>query len=93
LNNRELKYKVIIHGERNAILFSREPLIGHTLYTWPFMPCTVCAAMVIQAGITRAVAPNSDNPRWQDDFNISKGLFKEAGVKLDLVDMKYLKKE
>ena len=51
LSNRDQKLDMIVHGEINAIVFAREPLCGTTLYTWPFMPCSRCAAIVIQAGI------------------------------------------
>lgn len=84
LENRELKIKLVVHAERNALLFARGPVVGHHIYIWPFMPCTSCAAMVIQAGITDVVAPYSDNPRWADDFRLSQDLFKEAGVTLRL---------
>lgn len=86
LNNREIKYKIIVHCERNALLFAERSLKGCTLYTWPFMSCSTCAAMVIQAGITRCVAPWSDNPRWKDDFELSQQLFKEAEVTVELLD-------
>lgn len=84
LNNRDLKYKMIVHGERNAIIFAHRDLKGHTLYTWPFMPCSTCTSMVIQSGISRIVAPYSDNPRWAEDFKISEQMFKEAGVEVFL---------
>jgi dCMP deaminase len=84
LNNRELKYEIIVHCEVNAIVLSRRDLTGCTLYTWPFMSCSRCAGIVIQAGIKRCVAPQNDNPRWQAAFVLSKTLFQEAGVKLDL---------
>jgi len=87
LNNRELKYRVIIHCERNAIIFAHRYLTGCTLYSWPFMSCSTCASMVIQAGITRCVAPVSDNPRWQESFRETEQLFKEAGVELMQVTM------
>jgi dCMP deaminase len=86
LNNRELKYKMVVHGEMNAIAFAREPLIGYTLYTVPFMPCSVCAGIVIQKGIKRVVASFCDNPRWNEAFKLSEQLFKEAGVELILYD-------
>lgn len=82
LYDRELKYKIIVHCERNAMLFARESLHGCTLYTWPLMSCSVCAAMVIQTGITRHVAPYSDNPRWQESFALTRELMREAGVKI-----------
>src|SRR5688572_5790971 len=88
LENREVKYKMIVHCERNAIIFAQKPLVGCTLYTWPFMSCSVCAGMVIQAGIKRCVAPINDNPRWQEDFRLTEAMFEEAGVELMLLDIK-----
>jgi len=85
LNNRELKYKLIVHAERNAVLFAERPVHGCTLYTTPFMPCSVCAGMMIQAGIKRVVAPYSDNPRWLEDFKLTEQLFSESGVELVLL--------
>jgi deoxycytidylate deaminase len=46
------------------------------------MPCAVCASMIIQSGIKKVVAPKSDNPRWQEDIELSLLLFKEAGVEV-----------
>jgi len=84
LNNRELKYKLVVHCERNAIISAKRDLTGSTLYTWPFMSCAPCAGMAIQAGITRCVSYENDNPRWQEDFNLTRQMFAEAGVLLDL---------
>ena len=86
LHNRDLKYQLISHCERNAIIFAQRDLAGCTLYTWPFLSCSVCAAMVIQAGITRVVAPVNDNPRWVDSFKLSTEMFNESGVTIDLID-------
>jgi dCMP deaminase len=86
LHNRDIKYKMVVHAERNAIIFAQRSLQNCILYTWPMMSCGPCAAMIIQAGIKRVVAPINDNPRWQDDFNLAKEMFYEAGVEVDLVD-------
>lgn len=91
--NRELKYKIIVHCERNAILFANRNLKGCTLYTWPFASCSVCASMVIQAGITRCVAPPIPKnliERWGEDVKLTEQLFKEANVKLDYIEKKEL---
>jgi dCMP deaminase len=85
LNDRDLKYKLIVHAERNALLFARGSVKGCTLYTYPMMPCATCASMVIQSGIKKVVAPQSDNPRWQGDFTLSLQLFSEAGVEVQLL--------
>jgi dCMP deaminase len=86
LGNRDVKYRMVVHAERNALLFAQEPLHGCILYTWPFAPCSVCAGMVIQSGITHVVAPRSTNPRWVDDFALTEQMFTEAGVELMLLD-------
>jgi len=80
LNDRELKYKLVVHCERNAIISAKRDLTGCTLYTWPFMSCAPCAGMVIQAGIKRCVALHSDNPRWQEDFKLTEQMYREAGI-------------
>lgn len=80
LADRELKYQLIVHGEANALLSAREPLHGHTLYTFPFMPCSRCAGLVIQAGIARVVAPKSTSQRWEQNFDLARSLFCEAGI-------------
>lgn len=85
-HNRELKYKMIVHCERNALLFAKSPVQGATLYTYPFMSCAVCAGMAIQAGIKRCVAPKNDNPRWQADFALTQQMFEEAAIQLVLYD-------
>lgn len=85
LENRELKYQLIIHCERNALLFTKEPLHNCILYTWPFISCSVCAAMIIQSGITRHVAPKSTHPRFGEATQLSLALFAEAGVQVDLL--------
>lgn len=86
LNDRELKYKLTVHCERNAIISAHRDLTGCTLYTWPFMSCAPCAGMVVQAGIRRCVAPVNDAERWVADFKISKEMFAETGVAVDLIN-------
>jgi dCMP deaminase len=88
LHNRDLKYKLIVHCERNAILFAGRELRGTTLYTWPLASCSVCAAMVIQVGIARCVAPPVPaylQERWGVDLALTREMFAEAGVQLDLI--------
>lgn len=80
LNDRETKYKIIIHGEMNAILSANRSLEGCTLYTYPFMPCPRCASMIIQAGISRIVSYKNTNERWAEEFKLSLLLFKEANI-------------
>jgi dCMP deaminase len=85
--DRTVKYEMIVHGEVNAILFATQSLQNTTLYTWPFMPCSRCAAIVIQSGIRRVVAPYCPNPRWSDSFVMTQSMFAEAGVELIILGM------
>ncbi|KKN29496.1 hypothetical protein LCGC14_0843630 [marine sediment metagenome] len=86
LNNREEKYKRVIHCELNAIINAREQLNGYTLYNWPGQSCSRCAVHVIQAGIIRVVSywdkDSSFIQRWFEDMKLAEFLYVEAGVKV-----------
>jgi dCMP deaminase len=85
LNDRNIKYSLVVHAEMNAMLSARESLSGYTLYTYPFMPCDRCFVHVIQAGIKRVVfmkATAEQNTRWGDAFARVRALADEAGVEL-----------
>lgn len=84
--DREYKYEHVVHGEMNAILFAGRSVDGCTLYTIPFLPCSRCAAMVIQAGIWRVVSYYNDNPRWLESIARTQAMFKQAGVLCTLYD-------
>ena len=81
--DRELKYSFIVHCEMNAVLSAHHNVRGNTLYTWPFLSCDRCAVHMIQAGITRVVAPScppDKADRWDSILSESKRRFEEAGV-------------
>lgn len=84
LNNRELKYPMIIHAEKNAILFSKQDLEGCNLYTYPLFMCCPCAALIIQSGIKKVIYLKSgeNNDRWKEPIPLVKQMFWEAGVEI-----------
>lgn len=90
LNNRELKYKMIIHCEINAMIgVPKHDLEGATLYTWPFASCSRCAVQVIQAGIKRCVAPpipEELKERWAEELQLTENMFKEAGIEITYLE-------
>lgn len=92
LENREMKYKLIVHAETNALLFANGCVEGCTLYTWPFMPCCRCASSIIQAGIRRVVSLENKEERWLDSFRLSHDMFTEARIPLVLADASESKK-
>lgn len=85
LNIRDIKYKMIVHAERNALLFANKSLDDCILYTYPFMPCSACAGMIIQSGIKHVISYVNNNERWAEDFKISEQMFEEAGLTLTLL--------
>lgn len=94
LNNRDLKLRLTVHAERNAVLNCVRvgiPTKGCSLYLaatdgsgaiWGGCPCTGCTIELIQAGITTIVAhPFKAVPsRWRDDIEFARTLLAEAGV-------------
>jgi dCMP deaminase len=89
LNDRKLKYPVIVHAEDNAFCYAKEynlDVSGCTIFTWPFMPCIPCGDLIIKNGIKRVVAPVSDNPRWTTHFEELKVTLKKYNIELFLYD-------
>ena len=68
-----------IHAEQNAIIQAAKlgvSIDGATLYC-THQPCSVCARMIINAGIKRVVYQEG----YPDDFTLE--LFAEAGIQLE----------
>lgn len=84
LNDREIKYALVAHAERNALDQAECSVVGATLYvTAP--PCNECAKSIIQRGIRRVVhSPASVEfmERWGKQFEFTKAMLEEAGVAL-----------
>ncbi len=84
LNDREQKYRLVCHGEENAILHAA--LIGVSLdqcdlYVYPLPPCSRCSRAIIQVGIKRVFFPDLPLPeRWQEDVELGRVILAEAGV-------------
>lgn len=90
LTDRDTKYEMIIHAEANAILFAHQRMNGMTLYTTPFQPCSRCASLIIQSGISRVISyENGEQNRWADSFKLAKELFDESEVQLILLNKVY----
>lgn len=94
LADREMKNKLVVHAEMNAILGAARHgirLRNCTLYLaatdssgmiWGGAPCTRCTVEIIQAGIANIVsAPRRGTPsRWAEDTAFAESLLAEAGV-------------
>ena len=85
LENRSIKYEMIVHAEQNALLSISGVNFEHSdLYVTPLPPCARCAGLIIQAGIGRVICPRPDRQKklWIDQARIAEEMFKEASVKL-----------
>lgn len=89
LNNREEKYRYIVHAEMNLIYnatYNGVSLDGSTLYVTGLPVCSECAKGVIQVGIKRVVMPKQEiKENWKDSWDMSKQLFKETNVCYEFV--------
>lgn len=86
--DKALKRELVTHAEINAILHTREPLHGYSLYIWPFAPCVRCAAAIIQSGISHVYSvPVTKTSNWQKTMDLAQTMFDEAGVTLTLLDV------
>lgn len=94
LHDREMKLRLVVHGEMNAILAAARVGVsvkGCTLYlaatddsgaVWGGPPCTRCTVEIIQSGITEIVSyPVKAIPsKWHDDLLLARSLLTEAGI-------------
>jgi dCMP deaminase len=89
LEDRSIKYEMVVHAETNALMFAGNQADGCTLYVTPLPPCARCAVLIIQAGIKRIVSPtpNTSKEPWKTQFKISSQMFEEAGVTVDILDV------
>lgn len=86
LENRDIKYKIVLHAEENAIQFSKQNLEGCSLYVSGLPPCAHCASLIIQSGIKYVYAWEKEIPdRWKESVQLTEQIFKEAGVTLTYI--------
>lgn len=85
LNDRELKYKYVVHAEMNLIYnasYNGTSLDGSTVYVTGLPVCSECAKGLIQVGVKQVIMPKQDDTpeNWMKSFELTKELFEEAGV-------------
>jgi dCMP deaminase len=80
---RPAKYLWTSHAEENAVAQSARvgaKLKGGTAFV-THHPCSRCARSLIQAGITRVVIGSGTTSMPDEEFEVARIMFKEAGVK------------
>ncbi len=91
-DNRELKYKYVVHAEMNCIYNATHngvSLNGATLYVWGLPVCSECAKGIIQVGVDKIVIPvyNEIPDKWKKSWEETKLLFDEANVIIEEVNV------
>lgn len=89
LNDRETKYKLVVHAEVNAVIQAGHEARGSVLYVYPsfMIPpiCHDCCKLAIQAGVVGIVGFEPDETdsrvqRWKDSISYSRQMWLEAGL-------------
>ena len=83
LNDRETKYRLVMHAERNALDNCHFDTRGATLFVTR-CPCSECTKSIISKGITRVVfQPHPDfDQRWESELKWTRTMLMEVGVPL-----------
>ena len=83
-NNREEKYKYVVHAEMNCIYnasFNGVSLVESDFYVHGLPVCSDCAKGIIQVGVRTVYMPQQDIPdHWIDSWDLTRSMFDEAGV-------------
>ena len=80
LVNEELKLKLMVHAELNAILNARTSLANWHLYSTKCL-CLDCAKAVIQSGITSVTCPPINvNSKWHETNEEALALLSQADI-------------
>lgn len=84
LNNREQKYKYVVHSEMNCIfnaIHNNASTVGATMYVTGLPVCHECSKAIIQVGIKEVVMDTTPVDNWEESGQLALELFDEAGVK------------
>ena len=88
LNNRELKYKFILHAEMNCImnaLYNGRSVKDCILFVHGLPPCSECTKSIIQAGIKKVITDSKATDNWKESSKLSLEMLKEANVEIEFV--------
>ena len=87
LNDRETKYKYVVHAEMNLIYnatFNGISLDGSTVYIYGLPLSSECAKGLIQVGVKRIVMSKDSlegvDDKWLESFELTVQLLNESGI-------------
>jgi dCMP deaminase len=93
--DRETKYKYIVHAEMNLILnavYNGITLKDSTVYLFGLPPCVECAKAVSQAGVQRLVVTHDDLPeRWAESLELASQVLTTTRVEVVMLQADLLR--
>ena len=88
LNNRETKYKFILHAEMNCILnalYNGRSVKDCILFVHGLPPCSECTKSIIQAGIKKVITDSKATDNWKESLKLSLEMLKKANVEIEFI--------
>lgn len=85
LDNRPLKYKLVVHAEQNALLnalYNGASVKGCSIFVHGLPVCNECAKSIIQAGISRVFFDTLPTEQWKENAKFAAKMLIEAGVEV-----------
>lgn len=84
-NNREIKYKYVVHAEKNLIYnacLEGVSLKDSKVFVWGLPVCSECAKGLIQVGVSEIYisAESFGVPKWDESFAMTRELLEEAKI-------------
>lgn len=83
LNDKDIKRKLTLHAEENAVSFAKRDLTGCDIYVYGYPPCTHCTSLLIQSGIKCIYYYNPTHKvseHWKDDFELAETIANEVNI-------------
>lgn len=91
LNDREIKYSMIVHAEQNCIYnatYHGLSLKDSDLYVYGLPICNDCAKAIIQVGIKRVIMTKiREDDKWNKSWNITKKMFDEVNIEYKFLEL------
>lgn len=87
LATREVKYKITMHAERNALDNATFDVAGATIYC-PLPPCLECAKSIMSRRLVRVVTrphPTPEAGRWTAEIPEALALLSEARIEMVVI--------
>ena len=88
LNNKNIKYKYMVHAEMNCIYHASingVSLLNSHFFVYGLIICHECAKGIIQVGVKKVYMKKykSIPDQWKKSYALTKKLFNEAGVEFE----------